>query len=194
MFAFFLDIVFPALDILRLSIRNHTVNERFCSKEDGVQFSSHLLKFLNPGGKQANQMLALRTLCNCFVHPVGQKLMMSQGDSIISQAIELKLSSNKNIHIALATLVLNYAVCLYKIDNIEGKAQCLSVISAVMEVVQDLEAVFRLLVALGTLISGDSNAVQLAKSLGVDSQIKKYSSVSEPAKVNECCRFVLNLL
>ncbi|XP_053150761.1 phospholipase A-2-activating protein isoform X2 [Hemicordylus capensis] len=188
------DIVFPALDILRLSVKHPSVNESFCSEKDGIQFSSHLIKFLNPGGKQANQMLALRTLCNCFVHPVGQKLMMSQGDSIMSQAIELKLSSNKNIHIALATLALNYAVCLHKINNIEGKAQCLSVISTVMEIVQDLEAIFRLLVALGTLISGDSNAVQLAKSLGVDSQIKKYSSVSEPAKVNECCRFVLNLL
>ncbi|XP_054843324.1 phospholipase A-2-activating protein isoform X2 [Eublepharis macularius] len=188
------DIVFPALDILRLAIKNPSVSESFCSEKDGIQFSSHLIKFLNLGGKQANQMLALRTLCNCFVHPVGQKLMMSQGDLIMSQAIELKLSRNKNIHIALATLALNYAVCLHKINNIEGKAQCLSVISTVMEVVQDLEAVFRLLVALGTLISGDSNAVQLAKSLGVDSQIKKYSSVAEPAKVNECCRFVLNLL
>ncbi|KAH0628363.1 hypothetical protein JD844_009419 [Phrynosoma platyrhinos] len=188
------DIVFPALDILRLSIRHPFVNESFCGEKSGIQLCSHLIKFLNPGGKQANQMLALRIFCNCFIHPIGQKLMMSQGDSIMSQAIELKLSSNKNIHIALATLALNYAVGLHKINNIEGKAQCLSVISTVMEVVQDLEAVFRLLVALGTLISGDSNAVQLAKSLGVDSQIKKYSSVSEPAKVNECCRFVLNLL
>ncbi|XP_032069601.1 phospholipase A-2-activating protein isoform X2 [Thamnophis elegans] len=189
-----LDFVFPALDILRLAIRHPSVNESFCGEKDGLQFCSHLIKFLNTGGKQANQMLALRILCNCFIHPVGQKLMMAQGDSIMSQAIELKLSSNKNIHIALATLALNYAICLHKSNNIEGKAQCLSVISTVIEVVQDLEAVFRLLVALGTLISDDSNAVQLAKSLGVDSQIKKYSSVSEPAKVNECCRFVLNLM
>nr|XP_008101669.1 PREDICTED: phospholipase A-2-activating protein isoform X2 [Anolis carolinensis] len=188
------DIVFPALDILRLSIRHPFVNENLCGEKDGIQFCSHLIKFLSPGEKQANQMLALRILCNCFIHPVGQKLMMSQGDSIMSQAIEMKLSSNKNIHIALATLALNYAVGLHKVNNIEGKAQCLSVISTVMEVVQDLEAVFRLLVALGTVISGDSNAVQLAKSLGVDTQIKKYSSVSEPAKVNECCRLVLNLL
>lgn len=170
------------------------MSESFCGEKDGIQFSSHLIKFLNPEGKQANQMLALRTLCNSFVHPVGQNLMMSQRDLIMSQAIELKLSSSKNIHIALATLALNYAVCLHKINNIEGKAQCLSVISSAIEVVQDFEAIFRLLVALGTLISDDSNAVQLAKSLGVDSQIKKYSSVSEPAKINECCRLVLNLL
>ncbi|XP_019410881.1 PREDICTED: phospholipase A-2-activating protein [Crocodylus porosus] len=188
------DVVFPALDILRLSIRHPRVHENFCSEKDSIQFSSHLLKFLNPKGKQANQLLALRTLCNCFVSQAGQKLMMSQRDTIMSQAIELKLCGNKNIHVALATLTLNYAVCLHKINNIEGKAQCLSVISTIMEVVQDLEAIFRLLVALGTLISDDTNAVQLAKSLGVDSQIKKYASVSEPAKVNECCRFVLNLL
>ncbi|NXC21782.1 PLAP protein, partial [Corythaeola cristata] len=188
------DIVFPALDILRLSVRHPTVNENFCSEKDHIQFIILLLKFLNPNGKQANQLLALRTLCNCFVRQAGQKLMMEQRDEIMTQAIEMKSGNNKNIHIALATLTLNYAVCLHKVNNIEGKAQCLSVISTVMEVVQDLEAIFRLLVALGTLISDDTNAVQLAKSLGVDSQIKKYASVSEPAKVKECCRFVLNLL
>lgn len=190
----FLDIVFPALDILRLSVRHPTVNENFCNEKEQVQFIILLLKFLNPKGKQANQLLALRALCNCFVSHAGQKLMMEQRDEIMTQAIEMKSGNNKNIHIALATLTLNYAVYLHKVNNVEGKAQCLSVISTIMEVVQDLEAIFRLLVALGTLISDDTNAVQLAKSLGVDSQIRKYASVSEPAKVKECCRFVLNLL
>ncbi|NP_001411766.1 phospholipase A-2-activating protein isoform 4 [Mus musculus] len=187
------DIVFPALDILRLSIKHPNVNENFCN-EKGDQFSSHLINLLNPKGKPANQLLALRTFCNCFVSQAGQKLMMSQRESLMSHAIELKSGSNKNIHIALATLTLNYSVCFHKDHNIEGKAQCLSVISTILEVVQDLEATFRLLVALGTLISDDSNAIQLAKSLGVDSQIKKYVSVSEPAKVSECCRLVLHLL
>uniref|UniRef100_A0A8C2NLP3 Phospholipase A-2-activating protein n=1 Tax=Capra hircus TaxID=9925 RepID=A0A8C2NLP3_CAPHI len=188
------DIVFPALDILRLSIKHPSVNENFCNEKEGARFSSHLVSLLNPRGKPANQLLALRTFCNCFVGQAGQKLMMSQRESLLSHAIELKSGSNKNIHIALATLTLNYSVCFHKDHNIEGKAQCLSVISTVLEVVQDLEATFRLLVALGTLISDDSNAVQLAKSLGVDSQIKKYASVSEPAKVSECCRLILNLL
>ncbi|XP_004638625.1 phospholipase A-2-activating protein [Octodon degus] len=189
-----LDIVFPALDILRLSIKHPHVNENFCNEKEGAHFSSHLISLLNPKGKPANQLLALRTFCNCFVGQAGQKLMMSQRESLISHAIELKSGNNKNIHIALATLTLNYSVCFHKDHDIEGKAQCLSVISTILEVVQDLEATFRLLVALGTLISDDSNAMQLAKSLGVDSQIKKYVSVSEPAKVSECCRFILNLL
>ncbi|NXD81565.1 PLAP protein, partial [Halcyon senegalensis] len=188
------DIIFPALDILRLAVRHPSVNENFCSEKDCVQFVHFLLKFLNPEGKPANQLLALRALCNCFVCQPGQKLLMELRDEVMTQAVELRLSNNKNIHIALATLTLNYAVCLHKDDNIEGKVQCLSVISIVMEVVEDLEAIFRLLVALGTLMSNDRNIVQLAKSLGLDTQIKKYVSVSEPAKVKECCRFVLNLL
>uniref|UniRef100_G3TXR0 Phospholipase A-2-activating protein n=1 Tax=Loxodonta africana TaxID=9785 RepID=G3TXR0_LOXAF len=179
------DIVFPALDILRLSNKHPSVNENFCNEKEGALFISHLLNLLNPKGKPANQLLALRTFCNCLVGQAGQKLMMLQRESLMSQAIELK--SGSNIHIALAT-------CFHKDHNIEGKAQCLSVISTVLEVVQDLEATFRLLVPLGTLISDDSNAVQLAKSLGVDAQIRKYASVTEPAEVSECCRLTLNLL
>ncbi|KAM4809172.1 phospholipase A-2-activating protein [Rhinophrynus dorsalis] len=188
------EIVFPALDVLRLSIKNPTVNEMFCSEKDGSQFSNYLFNLLRPSGKQANQLLALRTLCNCFSYEPGTQLMMSQRDSVITKAIEVKTVSNKNIHIALATLMLNYAISLHRVSDLEGKAQCLSAISTVIEVVQDLEAAFRLLVALGTLISDDRNAVQLAKSLGVDSQIKKYMSITEPAKVSECCRLLLNIL
>ncbi|XP_066460396.1 phospholipase A-2-activating protein isoform X1 [Eleutherodactylus coqui] len=188
------DIVFPALDILRLAIKNPTVNEMFCSEREGSAFTHYLFRIMRPAGKQANQLLALRTFCNCFSLESGAKFMMSQRDSVITKSIELKSVSNKNVHIALATLLLNYATGLHVLSDLEGKAQCLSAISTVLEVVQDLEAAFRLLVALGTVVSDDSNAVQLAKSLGVDSQIKKYMSVTEPAKVNECCRLLLNTL
>ncbi|KAM8962208.1 phospholipase A-2-activating protein [Pelodytes ibericus] len=188
------EIVFPALDVLRLSIKHPTVNEMFCNDKEGSQFSNYLFKLMHPGGRHANQLLALRTLCNSFSYKPGTQLMMSQRDTVITKAIELKAVSNKNIHVALATLLLNYAICLHKVSDLEGKAQCLSAISTVIEVVQDLEASFRLLVALGTLISDDANAVQLAKSLGISSQIKKYMSVTDPAKVNECCRLILNLV
>uniref|UniRef100_A0A8C5LQ62 Phospholipase A-2-activating protein n=1 Tax=Leptobrachium leishanense TaxID=445787 RepID=A0A8C5LQ62_9ANUR len=188
------EIVFPALDILRLSIKNQIVNETFYSDQEGSQFSSYLFKLMHLGGRQANQLLVLRTLCNSFSQEPGTKLMMSQRDDVFTRALEIKSIGNKNIHTALATLILNYAVCLRRMNDLEGKAQCLSAISTVLEVVQDLEASFRLLVALGTLITDDGNAVKLAKSLGVNSQIKKYISVTEPAKVSECCRLLLNIL
>nr|XP_006629800.1 PREDICTED: phospholipase A-2-activating protein isoform X1 [Lepisosteus oculatus] len=188
------DIVFPALDILRLAVRHPVVNETLCNEKEGIQFCNHLLKLMALQGKPANQMLVLRTLCNCFLGQWGQMLMMSQRETVMSQAMELKAVANKNIHIALATLVLNYAGCLHKLSDLEGKAQCLSMVSTVLEVVQDKEAVFRLLVALGTTVTNDSTAKDLAQSLGVKSQITKFSTVSDPAKVGECCSLLLNEL
>uniref|UniRef100_A0A3Q1K121 Phospholipase A2-activating protein n=1 Tax=Anabas testudineus TaxID=64144 RepID=A0A3Q1K121_ANATE len=188
------DIVFPVLDIMRLAIRHPHVNQTLCGEAEGVQLCNHLLNLMRPEGRPANQMLALRTLCNCFSGRHGRALLMTQREMVLSRAADLTIVCNKNIHIALATLVLNYAGCLHSQPDLEGKAQCLSVASRALETVQDKEAVFRLLVSLGTTVASDQTAQDLARSLGVSSQISKYSSVSDPSKVGECCQLVLKEL
>ncbi|XP_029311161.1 phospholipase A-2-activating protein [Cottoperca gobio] len=185
------DIVFPVLDIMRLAVRHPQVNESLCGEAEGVQLCNHLLSLMSPEGRPANQMLALRTLCNCFSGSHGRALLLAQRETVLSRAADLANICNKNIHIALATLVLNYAGCLHSQPDLEAKAQCLSVASRALETVQDKEAVFRLLVALGTTVASDQTAQDLARSLGVNSQISKYSSVSDPSKVAECCQLVL---
>ncbi|XP_052004239.1 phospholipase A-2-activating protein-like [Xyrauchen texanus] len=189
------DMVFPVLDILRLAVRHPEVNAQLCGGTEGASLCNHLLGFMFPDGRPANQLLALRTLCNCFSGSHGRTLLLGQRDAVLSRAGDLGTVCNKNIHVALATLVLNYAGRLYgQPAEIEAKAQCLSVASTALEVVQDKEAVFRLLVALGTTVAGDSTAKDLARSLGVKSQISKYASVSDPAKVGECCRLLIDEL
>uniref|UniRef100_A0A8C7RYT8 Phospholipase A-2-activating protein n=1 Tax=Oncorhynchus mykiss TaxID=8022 RepID=A0A8C7RYT8_ONCMY len=190
------DIVFPVLDILRLAVRHPQVNESLCGgdADDGVALCNHLLSLMKPQARPANQMLALRTLCNCFSGWRGRALLLAQREAVLSHAADLCSVCNKNIHIALATLVLNYAGSLHGQPDLEAKAQCLSVASAALESVQDKEAVFRLLVALGTTVASDQTAQDLAKSLGVTSQIAKYTSVTDPAKVGECCQLVLKEL
>ncbi|XP_074479358.1 phospholipase A-2-activating protein [Sebastes fasciatus] len=188
------DIVFPVLDIMRLAVRHPQVNESLCGEAEGVQLCNHLLSLMRTEGRPANQMLALRTLCNCFGGRHGRALLLAQRETVLSRAADLASVCNKNIHIALATLVLNYAGCLHSQPDLEAKAQCLSVASRALETVQDKEAVFRLLVALGTTVSSDQTAQDLARSLGVNSQISKYSSVSDPSKVAECCQLVLKEL
>uniref|UniRef100_A0AAQ5ZE53 Phospholipase A2-activating protein n=1 Tax=Amphiprion ocellaris TaxID=80972 RepID=A0AAQ5ZE53_AMPOC len=189
-----IDIVFPVLDIMRLAVRHPQVNETLCGEAEGVQLCNHLLSLMRPEGRPANQMLALRTLCNCFSGRHGRALLMAQRETVLSRAADLATVCNKNIHVALATLVLNYAGCLHSQPDLEAKAQCLSVASRALETVQDREAVFRLLVALGTTVASDQTAKDLARSLGVNSQISKYSSVSDPAKVGECCQLILKEL
>uniref|UniRef100_A0A8D0AGU7 Phospholipase A2-activating protein n=1 Tax=Sander lucioperca TaxID=283035 RepID=A0A8D0AGU7_SANLU len=188
------DLVFPILDIMRLAVRHPQVNETLCGEAEGVQLCNHLLSLMRPEGRPANQMLALRTLCNCFSGRHGRALLMAQRETVLSHAADLATICNKNIHVALATLLLNYAGCLHGQPDLEAKAQCLSVASRALETVQDKEAVFRLLVALGTTVASDQTAQDLARSLGVNSQISKYSSVSDPSKVAECCQLVLKEL
>ncbi|TRY96521.1 hypothetical protein DNTS_014704 [Danionella cerebrum] len=189
------DIVFPVLDILRLAVRHPEVNAQLCGGTEGASLCNLLLGLMSPEGRPANQMLALRSLCNCFSGSHGRALLLGQRDAVLSRAADLRSVCNKNIHVALATLVLNYAGRLYgQAAEIEAKAQCLSVASTALEVVQDREAVFRLLVALGTTLSGDSTAKDLARSLGVSSQISHYARVGDPPKVGECCRLVMDEL
>lgn len=188
------DIVFPVLDILRLAVRHPVVNEKLCGEAEGVQLCNHLLNLMRPEGRPANQMLALRTLCNCFSGRHGRALLMAHLEMVLSRTLDLATVRNKNIHIALATVVLNYAGCLHSQPNLEAKAQCLSVVSRALETVEDKEAVFRLLVTLGTIVASDQTAQDLARSLGVTSQISKYTAASEPSKVAECCQLVLKEL
>lgn len=186
--------MFPVLDILRLAVRHPQVNERLCGEAEGVQLCNHLLSLMRPEGRPANQLLALRTLCNCFSGRHGQALLMSHREKVLLNSADLSAVCNKNIHIALASVVLNYASCLHSQPDLEAKAQCLSVVSKALETAQDKEAVFRLLVALGTTVASDQTAQDLARSLGVSSQISKYSTVSEPLQVAECCQLVLKEL
>uniref|UniRef100_A0A3Q2PZN1 Phospholipase A2-activating protein n=1 Tax=Fundulus heteroclitus TaxID=8078 RepID=A0A3Q2PZN1_FUNHE len=117
------DIVFPVLDILRLAVRHPQVNESLCGEAEGVQLCNHLLSLMRPEGRPANQLLALRTLCNCFSGRHGRALLMAQRETVLSRAADLVAVYNKNIHIALATLVLNYAGCLHSQPDLEAKAQ-----------------------------------------------------------------------
>ena len=46
--------------------------------------------------------------------------MMPQRESLVSYAIELKSGSSKNVHIALATLTVNYSLFI-KTITLKGK-------------------------------------------------------------------------
>lgn len=176
-------------------MRHPEINAQLCGGTEGASLCNHLLGLMSPQGRPANQMLALRTFCNCFSGSHGRTLLLGQREAVLSQAVELRTVCNKNIHVALATLVLNYAAVLHgQTAEIEAKAQCLSVASSAMEVMQDKEAVFRLLVALGTTVASDGTARDLARSLGVAAQVTRYASVSDPAKVGQCCRLLLDEL
>jgi phospholipase A-2-activating protein len=162
-----------------------------CSQD---AFLQQQLQFLKSDAPVPTQMLTLRILVNCFQHDTGRRLLLSQRDQLITQALDCRLTPNKNVQIALATLLLNYSVSLLDRVDEEGKSQCLLAVASVLENPMDPEAEFRLLVCLGTLISNDQETKVLAKSLDMQDLIIPMQTRLDPKKVSECAGFVINCL
>ncbi|XP_061181732.1 phospholipase A-2-activating protein-like [Saccostrea echinata] len=185
------EYIFPGLDVLRVSIRDQKVCEHVCSQGG---FLDSLLRFLDSSSPVPTQMLTLRILVNCFLHESGRQFLLLNRDPIITQALNCRLTPNKNVQIAVSTLLLNYSVSLQDRDDEEGKSQCLLAVASVMENPMDPEAEFRLLVCLGTLISNDKDTKELAKSLEIQNLIIPMQTRLDPKKVSECAGFVINRL
>lgn len=172
------DKAFPSLDVLRLAILNPSAAPSLLDEaERRDQLLSLLLAHL-AGSKEApandvGQMLSLRAMSNLFSSPSasGRGLLLAQRDAIVSRAIAVLPKDNKNVQVALATLLLNYAVaaCAAGRDQEEETQVQLitSLCMVVLEALADPEARFRALVALGTLLAapdGGENA-RLARDL-----------------------------
>ena len=118
-----LELLFPALDATRLTIRNEYVNkDLFDSENFGPIIMRILLENLGPGWKinslelfylktlfiliyfignlPANQLLTLRVLVNAFAHKQGESLVLKEHESILNILICLE-NFNKNIQVRL---------------------------------------------------------------------------------------------
>ncbi|WAR24642.1 PLAP-like protein [Mya arenaria] len=174
--------VFPALDVLRITIKTQEVNVAFCVKDDIL---AAMMKFWTPENSVPNQVLSLKVVCNMFAQPQGFKLCMDNREKIVNSAIVIKDSKNKNVHIGLGTLILNFSVALFGSLDLEGKKKTLQAASECLKSKPDPEAAFRLFIAMGTLIHKDENIQKLAKSLGIANMLGDYLRLSYESEITE---------
>lgn len=69
-----------------------------------------------------------------------------------------EINSFGYFQVAISTYILNLTVALNKYNDTLGKTQCLNAIFSVLPRLNEPEAVFRTLVAMGTLLSTTSNS------------------------------------
>lgn len=150
------DMVFPVLDVTRLAVRQSDTNRELCDGKSGEQFISKLQMYLQqaPG---PNLMLSLRVLCNMLVHPHGESLVSQNASLILQQLNQYTPPFSKPLEVAIATLVLDLSVLhtkksqlIQNIDSVGGA--CLHI----LPMLSDNEAIYRCLVACGTLLSQKS--------------------------------------
>lgn len=193
LFRLLVGVLFPALDILRHTIRYPAVNQHFCNAKDGPQFLDYSCALLAPDGQPKNHLLILRTLCNAFQHSDGETILLSNADRLLGDVTKLMSKADKNTQVALSSLVLNLVVGFCKLGNTEGKTHCLLVIHELCRANLDTEAVFRLLVSVGTAVANDNNCLEMARSLSL-TELVSLGGGSSLQKVRDCAETLSKII
>ncbi|GAM36536.1 WD repeat protein [Talaromyces pinophilus] len=162
----------PGLDLLRLlaAATPVTAQIRF-EDQDIVDAIWQSGAFQSPISVN-NAMLAIRFFANLFDTPLGGDLAASKFDGILqmvsSATTAADAPSNRNVTIAATTLYINYAVYLtlqgraQSAESADRALQILEELSKIFATEKDSEAVYRGLVALGTLVVASSEEVKSA--------------------------------
>lgn len=187
-------VLLPALDILRLAVRFPSIAKLCCTNSEGDNLTALLLACTRDDNPQTNVLLSFRIFANLFLSDEGSALTLRHREKIVEHLLPWCKSSNKNIRISLCTVLLNFSVLLRKHHDFEAKTQSLTALAGILESETDNEARFRSMVAIGTLVWGDTDALSVAQSLGMESSLKNISSISDPFKVGDCASKVLAAL
>jgi phospholipase A-2-activating protein len=154
----------PALDLLRLL---------FAAEEPAVYLTtqSMILQQLADSGvfkttsPLNNTMMAVRALSNLFKTTIGRAIASEEFDNIHGFVGPFLTSSNRNLIIAITTLFINYSVLLTGENNADRVLSLLDSLAKILNSVTDSEAVYRALVATGTLLCLGSDFCEAGRDI-----------------------------
>lgn len=145
------ELFFPVLDVIRLSLLHETV----CSRIANTELIEKLLVNLANTDRMPNQLMACRSFVNMFKHDLGRN-MLSKYLNLVLTKLPLTATTNGNLQIALATLLLNLSIQNFSEVSV---TILISRILTLFEWMTDYEGVFRLLSAVGNLVSLQQDAI-----------------------------------
>ncbi|KAJ5353929.1 hypothetical protein N7541_006493 [Penicillium brevicompactum] len=162
----------PGLDILRLLAGASSFTAKAEYEDENVVSGVISSGVFDSPLNVNNAMLAMRTFANLFETAEGRDLAIRSFDQILagvkSALANSGASPNRNLEIAITTLYINFAVYLTSEDRNqtpESSEQGLVLLEELARIVaaeKDSEAVYRALVALGTLVAALGEEVKSA--------------------------------
>ncbi|KAF2014453.1 phospholipase A-2-activating protein [Aaosphaeria arxii CBS 175.79] len=142
----------PALDLLRLLFAFSNPVTYLTSQLSILDLLSESGVFSNTSVLN-NTMMAIRSLGNLFKTDVGRAVASKEFDKIQKLVAPFITSNSRNLIIAVATLYINFSVLLSSEHNADRALTLLDDLSKILNSATDSEAVYRALVATGTLLS-----------------------------------------
>ncbi|XP_059618044.1 phospholipase A-2-activating protein [Phlebotomus argentipes] len=164
-------ILFPVLDLVRLAVRN----EATCRTLMTTEMTKTLVECISDSA--ANQLMALRSLANMLAHQAGRDVVHSRLGEILGRISEIRKGS-VNAQVAVATFLLNATVTQMSLANAD-ECKILGECSLeTMQWIEDREAVYRCLQALGNLTCTPVGQEILALVMSVDAVVDKIKALS----------------
>ncbi|EUC48291.1 hypothetical protein COCMIDRAFT_2741 [Bipolaris oryzae ATCC 44560] len=142
----------PALDLLRLVLAFHEPAAFLVSPEQNLLPALIESDVFTGSSPPNNTMMAIRCLSNLLQTEKGRLLASKEFDNIHPLVSPFLTSTNRNLIIALTTLYINYSVLLNYENNADRALSLLDDLSKVLTTATDSEAIYRALVATGTLL------------------------------------------
>lgn len=142
----------PALDLLRLVLAFEEPAAFLVTPDQNLLSSLAESEVFTSTSPPNNTMMAIRCLSNLLQTGKGRSLASAEFDSIHLLVSPFLDSTNRNLIIALTTLYINYAVLLTSENNADRALSLLDDLSKILTTASDSEAVYRALVATGTLL------------------------------------------
>lgn len=142
----------PALDLLRLLFAYSIPVTYLTLQQSILQLlaDSGVFEQTSPPN---NTMMAIRSFSNMFKTEEGRAVANDEFDRLHEFVSPFITSTTRNLIIAITTLYINYSVLLSTNNNADRALTLLDDLSKILNSATDSEAVYRALVATGTLLS-----------------------------------------
>lgn len=197
------DQVFPFLDLARYA----ALHPDAASKGRSWYWDRMIQKVLNlsedtssleGSAAVAVPMLSLRLLANCFKGGPGSlQAVAASVAPILARAEAHAESKNKNIRLSVATLLYN--ICFYLHDNPSAATEniALPIVTTINTILDartyETEALFRSMVALGTVVMDSKEAKEAAKTASMTIKVEPAASPHTPP-VKKLAKEIYSLL
>lgn len=163
--------LFAAIDVARLIICSASGSAYFFGKQNGKIVTKIIQLLSDPSSKPNLLIMLCRFVCNMFSNRVVLEITKANLQAILQAGlINVAKSQNKRARETFASIVVNAAVVFYEAPKEDTSVSADEIINVVVGVVQNGEreedVVYRLLVALGSVMCKNNDVAKKALELG----------------------------
>eukprot|EP00003_Mantamonas_plastica_P023028 TRINITY_DN403_c0_g1_i11.p1 TRINITY_DN403_c0_g1~~TRINITY_DN403_c0_g1_i11.p1 ORF type:complete len:758 (-),score=252.94 TRINITY_DN403_c0_g1_i11:2427-4700(-) len=179
--------VFPVIDLLRLVVLHPNASEHLDMNPHVAVRLAGMAGSVGAEGPAPIWILVYRFLSNMYVRKPLKEVMDANFSDVFGEVLEGSSHAKKGVRMAFAVFVQNASIRLANTGDNDSKLEVMVAIQEMLGNEQEADIVFRLLVALGTLIVGDSDAMANVVELEILEAVQQAAETFKSDKqVKEC--------